>query len=161
MEISLGIRTEETVRIYFEKVKNPLIKAALPQKAQTVEEAIEDYRKTLLPGADSFGRTIIADGEYVGDVWCYCIDPEDEPNAMLSYCVFETSLWKRGIATEAVGLFLKEVFEKYELRSVGAFTFSDNGASSGVLEKNGFRLIEEFTEDGRKSKYFQYDKPSA
>ncbi len=44
-EIVLGERTEETVRIYFEKAKQPVIKAMLPQKAQTVEEALEDFKK--------------------------------------------------------------------------------------------------------------------
>ena len=85
-EIVLGERTEETVRIYFEKAKQPEIKAMLPQKAQTVEEALEDYKETLLPSATSFGRTIVVDGKYVGDVWCYCIDKEDTPNAMLRNC---------------------------------------------------------------------------
>ena len=84
-EIVLGERTEETVRVYFEKANQPEIKAMLPQKAQTVEEALEDYKETLLPSATSFGRTIVVDGKYVGDVWCYCIDKEDTPNAMLSY----------------------------------------------------------------------------
>ncbi len=65
-EIVLGERTEETVRIYFEKAKQPVIKAMLPQKAQTVEEALEDYKETLLPSATSFGRTIVVDGKYVG-----------------------------------------------------------------------------------------------
>ena len=43
-KIALGERTEETVRIYFEKAKQPEIKAMLPQKDQTVEEALADYR---------------------------------------------------------------------------------------------------------------------
>ena len=43
-KIALGERTEETVRIYFEKAKQPEIKAMLPQKDQTVEEALTDYR---------------------------------------------------------------------------------------------------------------------
>ena len=101
MNIRFGNRTEETVRIYFEASCDPAIKDVLPQKAQSVEEAIDDYRKALLPGATSYGRTILADGAYVGDIWCYCIDTNDEPNAMLSYCVFEKSLWNRGIATAA------------------------------------------------------------
>ena len=110
MEIYLGNRTKETVRIYFEKSQKPIIKAVLPQKAQTVEEALQDYEKTLLPGASSFGRTIMADGAYVGDIWCYCIDLNDDPNAMLSYCVFEEGCWNNGIATEAVRLFIIDVY---------------------------------------------------
>ncbi len=89
MNIYLGNRTADTVRIYFEKAKQPEIKVVLPQKARTVEEALEDYRETLLANAKSYGK-------------------------------------------------------------------SDNPASIRVLEKSGFTVLEEFTEDGRDSKYLQY-----
>ncbi|SFD11420.1 GNAT family N-acetyltransferase [Butyrivibrio sp. YAB3001] len=153
--IVLGDRTEETVRIYFEQAQKTSIKSMLPQKATTVEEAIADYHETLLPTATSYGKTILADGTYVGDIWCYCIDKTDTPNAMLSYCVFDESSWNKGIATSATLLFLKEIKNKYNLESIGAFTFSDNLASIKVLEKSGFELIETFEEDGRESKYYQ------
>lgn len=153
--IVLGDRTEETVRIYFEQAQKPEIKATLPQKATTAEEAIADYHKTLLPTATSYGKTILADGNYVGDIWCYCIDKTDTPNAMLSYCVFNESSWNKGIATDASLLFLEEIKEKFNLESIGAFTYSDNLASIKVLEKVGFDLVESFEEDGRESKYFQ------
>lgn len=155
MRIQLGERTAETVALYFAKVRRKTIQATLPQKARTVEEALRDYRATLLPGAASYGRTIIVNAEYVGDVWCYCINRAETPNAMLSYCVFEPSYWNRGVATAAVSLFLAEVKERYGLSTMGAFTFSDHQASIKVLERNGFSFVEEFCEDGRKSRYFQ------
>ena len=155
IEICLGNRTAETVKIYFEKARQPEIRAVLPQKAQTVEEALEDYRGTLLPNASSYGRIIVANGKYIGDIWCYCIDRDEQPNAMLSYCIFEEELWSRGIATRAVALFLHEIREKFGCKTVGAFTYSDNVASVRVLEKNGFSVAEEFAEDGRLSKYLQ------
>lgn len=154
-EIALEERTEETVRIYFEKAKQPEIRRMLPQKAQTVEEALEDYKETLLPSATSFGRTIVVDGKYVGDVWCYCIDKEDTPNAMLSYCVFEKNLWNAGVATKGIALFLDLLREKIALETIGAFTYADNIASRKVLEKNGFILEESFVENGRESVYYQ------
>ena len=127
-------------------------------KTQTeiYEKAISDFEKTLLPDAASFGRTIYVNANYVGDVWAYCIGG-DEPNAMLSFCVFEKSLWGKGIASEAVRIFLDEMKEKYSLRSMGAFTFSNNQASINVLMKNGFQEKETFTENGVESKYFQID----
>ena len=70
MVISLGSRTAETAAAYFERTRSPAIQRMLPQKAQTVEEALADFRKAQEPGAASFGRTIYADGQYVGDVWC-------------------------------------------------------------------------------------------
>ncbi len=153
--VELRERTEEHVRIYFERTRDAQIAAMLHQTAQTVEEAVEDYRKTLLPGAKSYGRTIYADGEYVGDVWCYGIDLKDEPNAMLSYCVFEKELWNKGIATEAVKLFLEDIVPHFSLKSVGAFAWCANAASLRVMEKNGFCRVETFIEDGMEAAYCQ------
>lgn len=153
--IVLGTRSEETVRLYFSRAQQPIIKAVLPQKAQTVEEALADYQATLLPDARSYGRTILVDGNYVGDVWCYGLNRDEEPNAMLSYCLFEPAYWGKGIATRAVGMFLEEIRGKFGLQTIGAFTFADHAASIRVLEKNGFCLMEEFVEEGRRSKYFQ------
>ena len=155
MLITLGSRTEETVRIYFEETNRELFRKVLPQKAKTVQEAVADYRRTLLPGATSYGRTILADSKYVGDVWCYCMDPQDSPNAMISYCIIQPELWGLGIASEGLGLFLSEIREKHSIQSVGAFTFSQNTSSIRVLEKNGFKMIEEFEEDGVPSRYFE------
>ena len=157
MDVTLGTRTAETAAVYFEKTSSEAIRKVLPQKARTVEEAVADFHASQRPGASSFGCTILADGAYVGDVWCYCIDSEDTPNAMVSYCVFEPALWRRGIASKALEQFLREAARRYGLKTVGAFTFADNRPSIRVLEKNGFRLVEEFTEDGVLSQYFQLD----
>ena len=155
MVITLGERTAETVRIYFEKANRPEIKKVLPQKAKTVEEALADYEKTRLPGATSFGQTILADGRYVGDIWCYCIDMEDEPNCMVSFCIFEMESWSKGIATAALKLFIEAIRAKYGVKTIGAFTYANNLASISVLEKNGFSVMEEFEENGVLSKYLQ------
>lgn len=155
MVIELGERTPETVKLYFLQSQQPIIKAVLPQKAQTVEEALKDYQTTLLPGATSYGRTILVGGKYIGDVWCYGIHPAQEPNAMLSYCIFDRSFWGKGIATRAIAMFLEAASVRFGLRTIGAFTCSDNLPSISVLEKNGFYLVEEWMEGGRSSKYFQ------
>ena len=144
MIITLETRTADSVRTYFKKANRPEIKQVLPQKAKTVEEALADYEETLLPNATSFGQTVYVDGKYVGDVWCYCIDMDDEPNCMLSFCIFELEYWSKGIATSAVNMFIKNVCER-------------NNASIRVLEKNGFVVIEDFDEDGVLSKYLQYE----
>ena len=154
MRVSLGERTEETAAVYFKRTRSPAIRKFLPQKARTLEEALADFRKTRKPGAESFGRTIRADGQYVGEGWCYCLDRSGDPQAMVSYCVFETAPWGRGIAARALGLFLAELRERFGLERVGAFTFSENAASIRVLEKNGFHREESFTEDGVESGYY-------
>ena len=90
----------------------------------------------------------------MGDVWCYAMDPSGDPQAMVSYCVFEQALWGRGVASEALGLFLEEIRERFGLERIGAFTFIANQGSVRVLEKNGFRLAETLVEDGTASGYY-------
>ena len=155
MTVTLKPRTAAHVSIYFEKTNNEVIRSVLPQKARTVEEALEDFEQSLLPSSTSFGQTIYADEQYVGDIWCYCIDPDDTPNAMVSYCIFEPEFWNQGIATDALNQFLPLIREKFILHSVGAFTYSDNLPSIRVLEKCGFQTKEEFVEDGKASTYFE------
>ena len=155
MKVLLHDRTEATVRKYYEKSQQPIIKSMLPQKAKSVEEAVSDYYITLLPDSTSYGQTISVDNVYIGDVWCYCIDKSETPNAMLSFCIFEETYWRKGIASEAVSMFLRVIHEKFGIGTVGAFTFSDNFASQSVLKKNGFQLLEEFVEDGKASRYYQ------
>ena len=157
MRVSLKLRTAETVAIYFERAQQEAIRQMLPQKAKTLEEALADFAQTQCPGASSFGRTIDVDNCYVGDVWVYAIDCNQTPNAMLSYCVFDQGLWGKGVATEAVRQFLRESCERFSLSTVGAFTYADNTASIRVLEKCGFELAEEFTEEGVPSRYYQFE----
>ena len=157
MNITLGQRTARTAAHSFDKMNTAAIRKTLPMKAKTAEEAVADFHASQNPGASNFGRTILADGRHVGDVWCYALHQEDEPDAMVSYCVFEPQLWGRGAASTALALFLPEIAEQYGLQTVGAFTFADNLPSIRVLEKNGFRLAEEFVEDGVPSRYYQLD----
>lgn len=154
MQIELKKRTEETVRAYFRETRDAQVRRFLPQKAVTEAEAQAEFYKTCCPGANSFGRTIYADGCYVGDIWCYCLQDE-EPNAMVSYCIFRKECWGRGIATAALRMFLAEIGAKFAAKTVGAFTFSENLASIRVLQKNGFVETETFYDDGVESKYFQ------
>lgn len=157
MKIQLENRNEETVRIYYERVQDSEIKELLPQKAQTVEEAIEDYKETLYPDAKSYGRIILAEGRYIGDVWCYGITKTERPNAMLSFCIFEKEFWSKGIASIAVNLFLEEIQKKYGFKTVGAFAYLENTASIRVLKNNGFIVKEMFAEERKESAYLEYD----
>lgn len=105
MNIELRERTEETVITYFNMTRDAEVCKYLPQKAKTEDEALADYHKTQLLGATSYGRTIYVDGIHIGDIWCYCIQDE-EPNAMISYCIFEKACWGKGVATTALQLFI-------------------------------------------------------
>ncbi len=67
---------------------------------------------------------------------------------MLSIVIFEKELWGKGIAAQATKDFIKEVFNKYDVEKIGAFTYAFNDRSIGLLEKIGFSKIEIFIEDG-------------
>lgn len=158
MKIMLAERTAAHVSLYWNKTQDTEIKALLPSSAQNEEQALELYRRSQLPDATSYGRIILADGNYIGDIWCYCIDEKNERSAMLSYCIFEKSCWNQGIATEAAKHFLEEVFSRYDIDKIGAFTYSSNTASIRVLEKCAFHFVEEWEENGVLSRYFEYSK---
>ena len=155
MRVELRERTEAHVRIYFERTRDEEIRRMCPQKAKTAEEAVADFGETLKPGAHSFGQTVYADGKYVGDVWLYCIGEEDGPDAMLSFCLFEKTLWGGGIMTQAVRLLLEKSRVRFGLKTVGAFAYFENLGSARVLEKNGFALREQFHDDGREAGYYE------
>lgn len=155
MKIELKERTARHVLTYFERTRDEYIQRMCPQSARTPDEALRDYFLSKRPDADSFGRTVYLDGQYAGDVWCYCIHASDDPDAMISYCLFDKRAWGQGAATGAVRMFLKEAAERYGLRTVGAFTRLDNLASVRVLEKNGFVLQDFLVEEGAPSGYYQ------
>lgn len=56
MKLALRPRTEREVRICFARTRDPEIQARIPRRSQTVEQALEDYRRSAAPGADSYGR---------------------------------------------------------------------------------------------------------
>ena len=159
MRIELRERTEENVRTYFARTRDPAIQAVLPQASRTVEQALEAYRQSLAPGSASYGRTIWAEGTYVGDIWCYGIHQEPDPDAMLSFCIFAKERWGQGIATQALRQFLAGIVPRFGLRRIGAFLYEDNSASCRVLEKAGFALQERWIEEGRASLYCIYTAP--
>lgn len=158
--IELRNRTETHVKEYYQRVQDAEIRRMIPLKAQSLEEALNDYYYSILPNSQSYGRTIYVDDIYIGDVWCYCIDLADTPHAMLSYCLFAKQYWGHGIATAAVKLFIKAIRKEFGITKIGAFTYTDNAASIGVLENCDFQLEETFVEDGVSSSYFELDTPS-
>jgi len=62
------------------------------------------------------------------------------PDASIAY-FFDPDRWGNGIATEAVGAFIVDCFERYDFQSLNADRFHDNPASGRVLEKLGFEEI--------------------
>ncbi len=113
------------------------------------------YEESLKDGALSYGKVIYYGNEYIGDIWCYGIDEINEKMAMLSIVIFEKKLWRKGIAAQASRDFIKEVFSKYDVEKIGAFTYAFNDRSIGLLEKIGFIKAETFIENGIESIYLE------
>ena len=58
MNITLHRRTAETAAVYFARSRAPEIRKTLPQKAQTLEEAMAEFRKSQAPGGARYGRRV-------------------------------------------------------------------------------------------------------
>ena len=155
MDIMLKTRTREHVITFWNKTQNEEIKRLFPFSIESLEKALILFEESLQEGAFSYGKTIYFEGKYVGDIWCYSIDESNEKTAMLSIVIFEKELWGRGIATEVTKVFIKEVFNKFNIEKIGAFTYSNNYGSIGLLKKVGFSEIETFVEEGIESIYFE------
>lgn len=155
MEVKLSNRTLDHVIIFWNKTQDDEIKNLFPGISETLKDSIVLFEESLKDFASSFGKVIYYNEKYIGDIWCYGIDDEIEKMAMLSIVIFEKDLWGQGIGTEAIKLFIREVKIKYEIKKLGAFVYSNNYGSIGVLKKTGFMEIEEFIEDGIQSKYFE------
>jgi len=155
MDIMLKTRRKDHVVTFWEKTQDEEIKKLFPFSIKSLEEALKLFEESLKEDALSYGKVIYFEEKYIGDIWCYGIDESNEKMTMLSVVILEKELWGEGIATEATKAFIKEVFDKFDIEKIGAFTYSNNYRSIGLLEKVGFIKIETFVEDGIESMYFE------
>lgn len=155
MDIILKARSREHVINFWERNQDEEIKRLFPSSIKSLEEALMLFEESLKEDALSYGRVIYYENRYVGDIWCYGIDEKDEKMAMLSIVIFEKELWGKGIGAEASNIFIREIFNRFDIEKVGAFTYSKNHSSIGMLKKVGFFEVETFVEDGIESKYFE------
>jgi RimJ/RimL family protein N-acetyltransferase len=158
MNIKLMDRTKEHVIEFWDKTQDEEIQSLFPFSITTLEESIELFSKSQEPKATSFGKTIYLGDTYVGDVWVYCIDEEDEMMAMLSIVIFDKNSWGNNVGPKAIDEFSQEVFDRYKIHKIGAFTYSDNTRSIRALEKSSFAFVETFVEDNRESKYYERER---
>ncbi|HYF82991.1 MAG TPA: GNAT family N-acetyltransferase [Clostridia bacterium] len=151
----LKTRTMNHVVVFWDRTQDEKIKRLFPISIESLEEALILFEESLKKDASSYGKVIYFEGKYIGDIWCYGIDENNEKVVMLSIVIFEKELWGKGIATEAAKVFVEDVFDKFDIVKIGAFTYSNNYASIGMLEKAGFIEIEKFVEHGIESKYYE------
>jgi len=158
MKLSLAERTQKHVEIFWEQTQDPQIQEMFPSSTSSLSHAIELFEESQQDNATSFGQIILSDNIYIGDIWCYSIDEEDEHHAMLSIVIFDKTYWKRGVASSVIPLFMEDIFSRYRIDAIGAFTFASNLASRKALQKAGFIELESFMEDGQESIYLEYKK---
>ena len=154
-DLLLKQRTLEHVKIFWEKSQDEEIERLFPFNRGTLSDAIKLYEESLKPGARNFGKVICIDCKYIGDVWCYGIDEDNEKQAFVSIVIFDKTYWGKGIGKHALKQFCQLVFERYAVNELCAFTYKDNKRSIGSLESAGFKKIEDFLDDGVLSCYYE------
>lgn len=92
-------------------------------------EAFDDHWRKVLASTSSISRTIVADGDVVGNISCFPMEGLDS----IGYWIGREH-WGRGIASRAVALLLEEVPQ----RPLHARAANSNAASVRVLTKSGF-----------------------
>ena len=105
-----------------------------PYTLQNAEQFIE----TVLSDGKAYHRAIISDKKVIGGISAACKRGAMRFCADLGYWL-APDFWSRGIMTEAVGLFCKEIFSSTDVNRVQAEVFVPNVASCRVLEKCGFQ----------------------
>lgn len=158
MKLSLAERTRKHVEIFWEQTQDPQIQEMFPSSTNSISQAIKLFEASQQDKTKSYGRIILADNRYIGDIWCYSMDEEDKHHAMLSIVIFDKTYWKKGVASLVIPLFVEDVFSRYRIDTIGAFTFAANLPSRKALQNSGFKEVESFTEDGIASVYLEYTK---
>ena len=156
MNIELKPREKQHVVKFWNKTQDAEIRRLFPFSTNSISEAILLYEQSLKEGALSYGKVIYYNNEYIGDIWCYGIDEVNEKMAMLSIVIFEKYLWKKGIGTTVIKEFISDIYIKYNIDKIGAFTYLYNYGSISLLKKVGFKEVEVFMEDGVESVYLEY-----
>ena len=142
-DVRLRDVTIEDLPIFFEHQRDPVANemAAFPARDR---EAFMEHWTTNVLGDDTAGKwTILLDGEVVGNILSWA----DLGDTLVGYWIGREH-WGKGIATRALTLLLAEV----DTRPLHAHVARHNAGSIRVLEKCGFRIVEEqtFEESGER-----------
>lgn len=133
-EVSLRDVVDADLEVFWDQQQDEL---ANHMAAFTVEDpadraAFDDRWRRIFADPTLVKKTIVCDGEVVGNVSCHSWFGEPE----VAYGL-DRSHWGEGIATAALRLLLAEVEE----RPLHARVAFDNAGSIRVLEKCGFRNV--------------------
>ena len=127
----------------------------------TFTEALQLTRQALAAAAgdSAWGSRFFVSGdppELVG--WGGFKGPPNDGIIELGYAIAPDRRG-RGLATAATGAMVAEAFDAPEVSAVIAHTLPERNASNRVLEKVGFHLDGEATEDGERVWRFRMSRP--
>jgi RimJ/RimL family protein N-acetyltransferase len=126
---------EADLPVLYEYQREPLAVAMAAFPARERDAFMAHWRTNVLGDPSTLTRVMVVDGQVVG----YLLTWNGDGRRLLGYWVGER-FWGRGIASQALALFVAE----HELRRpLCAFVVLHNLASMRVLEKNGFVRVGE------------------
>ena len=135
----IGLRavSESDLDVLFEFERDPeaVHMAAFTHEDPSDREAFLAHWRRILKAPSVIARTITRGGAVLGSVLSY----EEEGSPEVTYWIGRPH-WGQGVATEALGQFLKSVDPRRPMRARAA---KDNVASIRVLEKCGFVVVAE------------------
>src|SRR5262245_9863763 len=133
-DVSLREVTRDDLDLLFEHQRDPEARqvAAFTPKDPSDRAAFDARWERFFRDATIVHRAILVDDRVVGSVLKFVQDGKPE----VTYWIAREH-WGRGIATSALGAFLRVV----DVRPLYARAATDNLGSIRVLEKCGFRLL--------------------
>jgi RimJ/RimL family protein N-acetyltransferase len=133
MKVALREIHDSDLPVFYRQMNDPeaLRMAAFTPPDPADRDAFEAHWKRIRASADVVARTVLADGDVVGNAAVYGEPGERE----VTYWV-DRAYWGQGIATAALRVLLAEVPE----RPLYARAAADNEGSLRVLQKCGFEV---------------------
>jgi ribosomal-protein-alanine N-acetyltransferase len=128
---------------YVEGLNNPDINRHLEVRltVQTIE-TVAAFVNTNRQDTDSvlFGIWLHAKSSHIGTIRLYEIN-QHLHNCFIGICIFDKSVWGRGIGTNAIKAVTKWAHVEMNMHRIEAHAYLDNTASIRSFEKAGYRRI--------------------
>ena len=135
--VTLRDVTEADLPVFFEFQRDPVANEMAAFPARDREAFMEHWTTNILGNDAGRKRTILLDGDVVGNMLSWDAIRRD---TLVGYWIGREH-WGKGVASRALALFLLEL----DARPLYAHVAKHNVGSIRVLEKCGFRAVEEQT----------------
>jgi RimJ/RimL family protein N-acetyltransferase len=128
--ITLRPIEEADLEIFYEHQADSIASAMAAFPSRDRAAHFDHWSRNILGNRSGLVRTVLVDGAVAGNVLSWI---DADVGRMMGYWIGR-EFWGRGVATQAVRLYLAELAE----RPIYAFVALHNVGSQRVLEKNGF-----------------------